>query len=129
MASLLYLLIFNMVNFAEIELIKNQITSAIEQVTMNGVNLKTLGLSKAAIDDSNDLTSEHGMLREYKRLLVVLKQLQIIKKRTSDQIEITKQSETDLLQEIEKYSNLNVGRSIHYHNFENILCIQMMNSN
>lgn len=79
---------------------------------MNGVNLKTLGLSKAAIDDSNDLTSEYGMLKEYKRLLVVLKQLQIIKKRTSNQIETTKKNEIDLLQEIEKYSNLNVGESL-----------------
>lgn len=92
----------------EIELIKNQITSAIEQVTMNGVNLKTLGLSKAAVDDSNDLTSENGMLKEYKRLLIILKQLQILKKRTIDQIESAKKGELELQEDIEKYSNLNV---------------------
>lgn len=90
-------------------MIKNQITSAIEQVTMNGVNLKTMGLSKAAVDDSNDLTSEHGMVKEYKRLLVILKQLQILKKRTSDQIEFTNNEELELQQELEKYSNLNVS--------------------
>lgn len=95
--------------FQEIELIKSQITSAIEQVTMNGVNLKTLGLSKAAVDDSNDLTSEHGMVKEYKRLLVILKQLQILKKRTADQIETAKKDELELHQEIDKYSNLNVS--------------------
>lgn len=101
--------------YQEIELIKSQITSAIEQVTMNGVNLKTLGLSKAALDDGNDLTSEHGMVKEYKRLLVILKQLQILKKRTTDQIETAKRDELELQQEIEKYSNLNVSSfpSIH----------------
>lgn len=97
-------------HFAEIELIKSQITSAIEQVTMNGINLKTLGLSKAALDDSNDLTSQHGMIKEYKRLLVILKQLQILKKRTTDQIESTKKETLELQQEIEKYTNLNVSR-------------------
>lgn len=93
----------------EIELIKSQITSAIEQVTMNGVNLKTLGLPRTALDDSNDLTSENGMLKEYKRLLVILKQLQILKKRTTDQIENAKKDELELDQDIRKYSNLNVG--------------------
>lgn len=98
----------------EIELIKNQITSAIEQVTMNGVNLKTLGLSKAAVDDSNDLTSEHGMLKEYKRLMVILKQLQILKKRTHDQIETSKKDEIELQQEIDKYTNLNVSNQLFF---------------
>lgn len=93
---------------AEIELIKNQITSAIEQVTMNGVNLKSLNISKAALDDHNDLTSENGMLKEYKRLLVILKQLQILKKRTAEQIENAKKDDIELEQEIKKYSNLNV---------------------
>lgn len=94
--------------FKEIELIKNQITSVIEQVTMNGVNLKTLGIPKAALDDNNDLTSENGMLKEYKRLLVVLKQLQILKKRTIDQTDNVKKEMIELEQEIGKYSNLNV---------------------
>lgn len=75
---------------------------------MNGVNLKTLGIPKAALDDNNDLTSENGMLKEYKRLLVVLKQLQILKKRTIDQIDNAKKEIIELEQEIGKYSNLNV---------------------
>lgn len=76
---------------------------------MHGINLKTLGLSKAAVDDSNDLTSEHGMVKEYKRLLVILKQLQILKKRTIDQIEMAKKNELELQQDIGKYSNLDVS--------------------
>ncbi|XP_031631597.1 putative leucine-rich repeat-containing protein DDB_G0290503 isoform X2 [Contarinia nasturtii] len=95
----------------KIEMIKSQITSAIEQITMNGVNLKTLGLSKAALDDGNDLTSEHGMLKEYKRLLVILKQLQILKKRTADQIDTIQKEELQLQQEIEKFSNLSALRN------------------
>lgn len=75
---------------------------------MNGVNLKTLGIPKAALDDNNDLTSENGMLKEYKRLLVVLKQLQILKKRTIDQTDNAKREIIELEQEIEKYSNLHV---------------------
>lgn len=93
---------------AEIELIKTQITSAIEQVTMNGVNLKSLGISKSALDDNNDLTSENGMLKEYKRLSIILKQLQILKKRTADQIENAKKEEIELQEDIQKYANLNV---------------------
>lgn len=76
---------------------------------MNGVNLKTLGLSKAALDDNNDLTSEHGMIKEYKRLLVILKQLQILKKRSADQIEAIQKEELELQREIEKFSNLSVS--------------------
>lgn len=75
---------------------------------MNGVNLKTLGISKAALDDNNDLTSENGMLKEYKRLLIILKQLQILKKRSADQIDNAKKDEIDLQEQIEKYTNLNV---------------------
>lgn len=95
--------------FSEIELIKNQITSAIEQVTMNGINLKTLGISKTALDENNDLTSENGMLKEYKRLLVVLKQLQILKKRTAEQIENAKREVLELHRDIDKYTNVNVS--------------------
>lgn len=92
----------------EIELTKNQITSAIEQVTMHGVNLKTLGLSKTALEDNNDLTSEDGMLKEYKRLSIQLKQLQILKKRTADQLTTLSKEEIELRDNIAKFENLNV---------------------
>lgn len=90
-------------------MIKNQITSAIEQVTINGVNLKSLGLSKTGLDDSNDLSSEDGMLKEYKRLSIQLKQLQILKKRTIDQIESFKQEKIELTNDIKKFGNLHVS--------------------
>lgn len=75
---------------------------------MNGVNLKSLGISKSALDDNNDLTSENGMLKEYKRLSIILRQLQILKKRTADQIENAKKEEIELQEDIQKYANLNV---------------------
>lgn len=81
----------------------------IEQVTMNGVNLKTLGIPKSALDENNDLSSENGMLKEYKRLLVVLKQLQVLKKRTAEQIENALREEMELHRDIEKYTNINVS--------------------
>lgn len=81
----------------------------IEQVTMNGVNLKTLGIPKSALDENNDLSSENGMLKEYKRLLVVLKQLQVLKKRTTEQIENALREEMELHRDIEKYTNINVS--------------------
>lgn len=76
---------------------------------MNGVNLKTLGIPKSALDENNDLSSENGMLKEYKRLLVVLKQLQVLKKRTTEQIENALREEMELHRDIEKYTNINVS--------------------
>lgn len=92
-----------------IDLIKSQITSAIEQITMNGINLKTLGISKAALDDNNDLTSEDGMLKEYKRLSIQLKQLQILKRRTADQIQNLSKELLQLNEDIDKFGNLTVS--------------------
>lgn len=96
----------------------------IEQVTMNnsGVNLKALGIPKTALDEKTDMTSENGMLKEYKRLSVVLKQLQILKKRTADQIENTKEEELELQRGIEKYTNINVSESW-IHNANSFLTI------
>lgn len=76
---------------------------------MNGINLKTLGLSKTALDDNNDLTSEDGMLKEYKRLSIHLKQLQILKKRTADQVQGYSQESMELNTDIEKFGNLHVS--------------------
>lgn len=75
---------------------------------MNGINLKTLGLSKSALDDNNDLTSEDGMLKEYKRLSIQLKQLQILKKRSSDQIQGLTREAMQLTDDNAKFGNLNV---------------------
>lgn len=84
---------------------------------MNGVNLKTLGLSKTPMDDGNDLSSEGGMLKEYKRLSIQLKQLQILRKRTIDQIQNLNQEKIDITNDTQKFSNLQVGFKCFHHNF------------
>lgn len=99
---------------AEMELIKNQITSALEQVTMHGINLKTLGISKVAIlSEKNDLSSEDGLVKEYKRLSVQLKQLQILEKRYTDTIENLQKDEITIVDDINKFTNLDVSSIIH----------------
>lgn len=89
---------------------KNQITSALEQVTMNGINLKTLNMSKiSSLSEKNDLSSEIGLLKEYKRLGIQLKQLQILEKRYTDQLKTIKDDEQKIKDDIEKFSNLEVN--------------------
>lgn len=76
---------------------------------MNGVNLKSLGISKvASLNENNDLSSDDGVLKEYKRLSIQLKQLQILKKRTADQIKQLQQEEIETKDALEKYGNLDV---------------------
>lgn len=87
---------------------------------MNGINLKSLGISKiSALNENNDLNSEDGIVKEYKRLSIQLKQLQILKKRTSDQIQSLRQEDIETKDLIQKYGNLEVKYciSIYYKHF------------
>lgn len=96
----------------EIDVIKNQITSAIEQMTMQGINPKTLDISKSTIfNEKNDLSSEAGLLNEYKRLSVQSKQLQIIEKRSSTQMEALRREEMSMSNDIDKFLNLEALRT------------------
>lgn len=77
---------------------------------MQGINLKSYGLNKSAVmDEKNDLSSHDGLLREYKRLGIQLKQLQILEKRTNDQMAELRNDELVVGDEIQKFSNLNVS--------------------
>lgn len=62
-----------------------------------------------AINERNDLSSQDGLLKEYKRLSIQLKQLQILEKRTATQLKQLSEEEAELMSEIPKYSNLNVS--------------------
>lgn len=90
---------------------KNQIAYAIEQMTLQGINLK--GLNRDGRSDifgeRNDLTSQGGLLKEYKKLSIQLRQLQILEKRTQDQYGGLKKEEMELSEEISKFSNLDVS--------------------
>lgn len=77
---------------------------------MQGINLKSLDISKAAIlNEKNDLNSEDGLLKEYKRLSIQLKQLQIIEKRSQTQIDSMKKEDITITDDIDRYNNLDVS--------------------
>lgn len=61
------------------------------------------------LDEKNDLSSHDGLLREYKRLGIQLKQLQILEKRTADQLKELRREEITVSEEILKFTNLNVS--------------------
>lgn len=82
---------------------KHKITYAIEQMTLQGMNLKNVNM------ETNDLSSQHGLLKEYKKLSIQLKQLQILEKKHSTQLEQLKAEERVAVEEIQKYSQLDVS--------------------
>lgn len=91
---------------------KNQITYAIEQITLQGINLKNYGITKSSIiNEKNDLSSHEGLLKEYKKLSIQLKQLQILEKRTKDQLSELNKEEMLVNEEIIKFSSLDVSSS------------------
>ncbi|XP_050076194.1 intraflagellar transport protein 74 homolog [Anopheles maculipalpis] len=96
-----------------IDTLKNQITYAIEQITLQGINMKGIADDKleGAFTSKNDLNSHSGLIKEYKKLGIQLKQLQILEKRTMQQVNALRQEETDALQNIQKYANLEVPRA------------------
>lgn len=80
---------------------------------MNGINLRTLNINKiSSLSEKNDLSSEDGLVKEYKRLSIQLKQLQILEKRYADQLEQLKSQEEKLMEDMRKFSNFDVGKSI-----------------
>uniref|UniRef100_A0A336MRL9 CSON000273 protein n=1 Tax=Culicoides sonorensis TaxID=179676 RepID=A0A336MRL9_CULSO len=93
-----------------IHTLKNQIMYAIEQITLQGMNMANLpGISNKGnllSSENNDLNSQSGMVKEYKKLSMHLKQLQIMEKRTSKQVNDLRKEETEILHEIQKFSNL-----------------------
>lgn len=60
------------------------------------------------MDEKNDLSSQDGLLKEYKRLGIQLKQLQILEKRTRDQLTELRREDGLVTEEIDKFTNLNV---------------------
>lgn len=89
--------------FPDIDQLKHKISFAIEQMTLQGMNLKNVNL------EQNDLSSQNGLLREYKKLGIQLKQLQILEKKHSTQLEQLRAEEQAMRDEIQKYSQLDVS--------------------
>ncbi|CRK99903.1 CLUMA_CG013206, isoform A [Clunio marinus] len=97
-----------------VESLKNQITFLIEQITLQGVNSKfstsNIQINSSAFNENNDLNSHSGLLKEYSKLQVQLKQLKILEKRMMKQLDDLRQDEKNLLEDIQKFNNLNVLR-------------------
>ena len=75
---------------SDVESLKNQITFMIEQITLQGVNTKFAGnikINSSAFSEKNDLNSHGGLLKEYGKLQIQLKQLSILEKRMRKQLE------------------------------------------
>jgi hypothetical protein len=93
------------------EALKHQITYAIEQMTLQGVNLKTSSIGKLDFQGKNDLGSHDGLLKEYKKLGIQLKQLQLLEKRTREQLHTMKDEEREIMRDIQRFSSLDVSET------------------
>lgn len=100
-------LITHFVEYIEMERLKSLITFAIEQITLQGINLKSYGITKS-MDEHNDLSSHSGLLKEYKQLSMQLKQLQLLETTTMEQFEQSQKEEETLSFDIHKYANVEV---------------------
>lgn len=101
-------------DFLDVESLKNQITFMIEQITLQGINTKfssNLKINSAAFTEKNDLNSHGGLLKEYSKLQIQLKQLSILEKRMKKQLDELRSDENNLLSNIEKYNNLDMLRN------------------
>lgn len=100
--------------FSDIESLKNQITFMIEQITLQGINTKfssNLKINSAVFTEKNDLNSHGGLLKEYSKLQIQLKQLSILEKRMKKQLDELRADENNLMSNIEKYNNLDMLRN------------------
>lgn len=86
----------------------------IEQITLQGINTKfssNLKINSSVFSEKNDLNSHGGLLKEYSKLQIQLKQLKILEKRMAKQLDELHQDENGLLSNIQKFNNLDALRS------------------
>ncbi|XP_055378435.1 intraflagellar transport protein 74 homolog [Condylostylus longicornis] len=96
----------------KLESLKNEIAYAIEAITLAGIDLKDLGLKDSdLLNESNDLTTKAGAIKEYKRLSIQLKQLELLEQRTNAQLKQLTEEELKLMNEISHYSNVDQLRN------------------
>jgi len=71
-------------------------------------------------ENSHNLNSQEGLVKEYRKLQIQLKQLKILEKRIKKQLDELKDTEGNLLEDIRKYSNLNSLREEYAIKYEEI---------
>ena len=105
------------------ESLKNQITFAIEQITLQGMNSKfnsNVKINSSVFSEKNDLSTQNGLLKEYSKLGIQLKQLKILEKRIQKQFDQLRNEEKDLLRDTQKFNNLNNLRSEYTAKYEEL---------
>jgi intraflagellar transport protein 74 len=111
----------NFCSFTDVESLKNQITFLIEQITLQGVNTKFNGnFNSSVFSEKNDLNSHGGLINEYGKLQIQLKQLNILEKRMVKQLSDLHQEESKLLRDIQKFNNLETLRSDYAAKYEEV---------
>lgn len=73
-------------------------------MTLQGINMKNYGVGSTEFNERNDLNSHNGLLKEYKKLVIQLKQLQILEKRTNGQLKALLNEENQCVEEIQRFS-------------------------
>ena len=103
-------------------MLKNQITFAIEQITLQGMSSKIDGNTRisASLLDENSHSSHEGLVKEYEKLQIKLKQLKILEKRIKSQSDDLATQENSLLSDIQRYNNLETLREEYARKYEEV---------
>lgn len=101
--------------------LKNQITFMIEHITLQGINSKfNTNSSSRFSGEKIDLSSQDGLLKEYGKLQIQLKQLKLLEKRMRKQLDDLRNDESNLLKSIQKFNNLDSLRNEYATKYEEL---------
>lgn len=103
-------------------MLKNQITFAIEQITLQGMSSKIDGNTRisASLLEENSPNSHDGLVKEYEKLQIKLKQLKFLEKRIISQLDQLSGEENSILSDIERFNNLEALREQYALKYEEI---------
>lgn len=104
-------------------MLKNQITFAIEQITLQGMSSKIDGNTRisSSLLQENSPNSYDGLVKEYEKLQIKLKQLSILEKRIRKQTDEIKSEENTLLNNIKRFNNIEALREEYAIKYEEVV--------
>lgn len=95
----------------------------IEHITLQGINSKfnTTTSTKLSLNSEKfDLSTQDGLLREYGKLQIQLKQLKLLEKRMGKQLSDLRTDESNFLRNIQKFNNLDTLRNEYATKYEEL---------
>lgn len=95
----------------------------IEHITLQGINSKfnTTTSTKLNLNSEKfDLSTQDGLLREYGKLQIQLKQLKLLEKRMGKQLSELRTDESNFLRNIQKFNNLDTLRNEYATKYEEL---------